>query len=113
MTHLPAYHKPYPMPPLSATLQAHTHRRGLAELGWQTLPVPLLINSMPYNDRPACIRCQHCVGFACPVDAKNGTHNTLIARAATRALPAWHRRDGRAHHGGFGRARDRRVLLCR
>lgn len=81
MTHLPAYQKPYPMPPLSATLQAQTHRRGLAALGWQTLPVPLLINSVPYNDRPACIRCQHCVGFACPVDAKNGTQNTMIARA--------------------------------
>src|SRR5690606_6149006 len=34
-----------------------------------------------YNGRPACIGCQHCVGFACPVDAKNGTQNTMIARA--------------------------------
>jgi hypothetical protein len=47
--------------------------------------VPLLINSVEYNRRAACIHCQHCVGFACPVDAKNGTRNTLIARGlATR-----------------------------
>src|SRR5690606_16501294 len=69
MTHLPAYNKPYPMPPLPPTTKAQVQRRGLAALGWQFLPVPLLINSIPYNDRPACIRCQHCVGFACPVDA--------------------------------------------
>ncbi|MBZ0304216.1 MAG: GMC family oxidoreductase, partial [Anaerolineae bacterium] len=81
MTHLPAYPRPYPMSPLPPNLQAQTYRRGLEALGWQSLPVPLLINTQPYHDRPACIRCQHCVGFACPVDAKNGTQNTLIARA--------------------------------
>lgn len=81
MTHLPDYGKPYPMPPMSASLQAQTYRKGLDALGWQSLPVPLLINSVPYNNRAACIRCQHCVGFACPVDAKNGTLNTMIARA--------------------------------
>src|SRR5690606_37243704 len=81
MTHLPAYNKPYPMPPLPPTTKAQVQRRGLAALGWQFLPVPLLINSIPYDDRPACIRCQHCVGFACPVDAKNDTQVTMIARA--------------------------------
>lgn len=81
MTHLPAYNKPYPMPPLPPGTKAQAHQRGLAALGWQSLPVPLLINSIPYHDRPACIRCQHCVGFACPVDAKNGTQVTMIARA--------------------------------
>src|SRR5215470_13980173 len=43
--------------------------------------VPLLINSVPYNGRPACIRCGTCVGFACHAAAKNGTHNTVIMRA--------------------------------
>jgi choline dehydrogenase-like flavoprotein len=81
MGHLPAYDKPYPMPPQSPNLQGQTARRGAAALGWKTLPIPLLINSTPYNNRPACIRCQHCVGFACPVDAKNGSQNTVIARA--------------------------------
>lgn len=81
MFHLPAYNRPYPMPPLAVTHQAEVFRQGAAALGWHTIPVPLLINSVPYLERPACIRCQHCVGFACPVDAKNGTHNTMISRA--------------------------------
>lgn len=81
MTHLPGYRRPYPMSPLPPNTQAQVYRKGLGALSWQALPVPLLINTQPYNDRPACIRCQHCVGFGCPVDAKNGTHNTMIARA--------------------------------
>ncbi|MEP7292398.1 MAG: GMC family oxidoreductase, partial [Chloroflexota bacterium] len=81
MRHLPGYAKPYPMPPIPLNLQGQTLRKGAAALGWGTNPVPLLINSTAYNQRPACIQCQHCVGFACPVDAKNGTQNTMIARA--------------------------------
>jgi choline dehydrogenase-like flavoprotein len=81
MTHLPAYDKPYPMPPLPLPHKSAVHLKGLEKLGWQNLRIPRLINSVPYNDRPACIYCQHCVGFACPVDAKNGTQNTTIARA--------------------------------
>ena len=38
-------------------------------------------NSVPYDGRPACIGCRYCVGFACEVNAKNGTHNTVIPRA--------------------------------
>lgn len=81
MTHLPAYDKPYPMPALPLPHKSSVHRRGLDALGWQSLRVPRLINSVGYNGRPACINCQHCVGFACPVDAKNGSHNTTIPRA--------------------------------
>ncbi len=81
MTHLPAYDKPYPMPALPLPHKSSVHQGGLAALGWQSLRVPRLINSLPYNDRPACINCQHCVGYACPVDAKNGSHNTSIPRA--------------------------------
>ena len=81
MSHLPSYEQPYPMPPLPVNLQGQTFRKGAAHLGWATNPVPLLINSVEYKGRPACTHCQHCVGFACPVDAKNGTQNTMIARA--------------------------------
>ncbi len=81
MTHLPTYDKPYPMPALPLPYKSSVHLRGLETLGWQSLRVPRLINSVSYNDRPACIHCQHCVGFACPVDAKNGSHNTGIPRA--------------------------------
>ena len=81
MGHLPAYDAPYPMPPVKNNVQGKTLRAGAEALGWDTVRVPLAINSVPYNGRGACIHCQYCVGFACPVDAKNGTHNTLIPRA--------------------------------
>ncbi|MFN8502781.1 GMC family oxidoreductase [Kouleothrix sp.] len=71
----------YPMPPLPVNREGALLRAGAAALGWPTLAVPVLINTAEYGGRPACIACQHCVGFACPVDAKNGTHNTLIPRA--------------------------------
>jgi choline dehydrogenase-like flavoprotein len=73
--------KAYPMPPVPVSEHGAVLRRGAAALGWDTLAVPLAINTVPYAGRPACIQCQHCVGFGCPVDAKNGTRNTLIARA--------------------------------
>ena len=38
----------------------------------------MLRSSVPYDGRPACIRNRTCVGFQCPVNGKNGTHNTVI-----------------------------------
>ena len=73
--------KGYPMPPVQLNRQGTVMRRGAEALGWPALAVPLLINSTPYLGRPACIHCQHCIGFACPVDAKNDSANTLLARA--------------------------------
>ena len=81
MTHLPAYDRHYPMPALRLPYKSSVHRQGLESLGWQGVRTPRLINSIPYQNRPACIHCQHCVGFACPVDAKNGSQNTMIPRA--------------------------------
>jgi choline dehydrogenase-like flavoprotein len=81
MTHLPPYHDAYAMPPHPLNAQGKLLRRGLAALGWDALPIPLAINTVPAAGRPACIRCQHCVGFACPTDAKNGSQNTFIPRA--------------------------------
>lgn len=71
----------YPMPPPGDSRQTRALRAGSEALGWSTVPVPLLINTVPYNGRAACARCQHCVGHACPTDAKNGSHNTSIPRA--------------------------------
>jgi choline dehydrogenase-like flavoprotein len=76
----------FPMPPLPVNKQGQVLRAGASKLGWETLSIPALINTMPYKDRPACIQCQYCVGFTCPVDAKNGTHNTFIARALATGL---------------------------
>lgn len=71
----------YPMPAHPLTTEGGRLREGAAQLGWETQAVPLLVSSVPRDGRPACAACQHCVGFACPVDAKNGTQNTVIKRA--------------------------------
>jgi choline dehydrogenase-like flavoprotein len=71
----------YPLPPVPPSPQTVALRRGAQQLGWITSPVPLLINTLPYGGRDACIACKYCVGFACPTDAKNGSHNTMIPRA--------------------------------
>jgi len=70
----------YPMPPHPGHPGRQALHRGAAALGWQTHGVPLLINSMPYLGRSACVRCNSCVGFACPSDSKNGGHNTFLRR---------------------------------
>ncbi|MFC9691180.1 GMC oxidoreductase [Kribbella sp. NPDC056951] len=70
-----------PMPPLPRTGPAHRLAAAAKTLGWGTLDVPLLINSVDYQGRAACVRCGQCVGFACPVEAKSGTHNTALPAA--------------------------------
>jgi choline dehydrogenase-like flavoprotein len=71
----------YPMPPVPSNPRREILARGADKLGWSTGPVPLLINTAPYKGRPACVQCGACVGFACPSESKNGTHNTMIPRA--------------------------------
>src|SRR5262245_27279957 len=69
------------MPPIAPGVTEPVLAASAAQLGIATAAVPLLINSVPYNGRPACIRCKTCVGFACHAATKNGTHNTVIMRA--------------------------------
>ncbi len=73
--------KDYPMPPIPSNPSREILQRGAERLGWNTNPVPMLINTKPYLGRPACIQCSYCVGFSCPSNSKNGTQNTLIPRA--------------------------------
>ena len=71
----------YPMPPFPSNADGRVLRDAARRLGWRTAAIPLAINTQPYGGRDACVRCGTCVGFACPSDAKNGTHNTSIPRA--------------------------------
>jgi choline dehydrogenase-like flavoprotein len=73
--------KPLPMPPLPPTREQEILHRAAKRLGLHPFDIPMLRNTVPYNGRPACIRCRWCVGFACEVDAKCGTHNTVIPKA--------------------------------
>lgn len=71
----------HPMPPVPSSPQREWLARGAATAGWSTLTPPLALNSVPYQGRDACVQCGECIGFACPTDAKNGSHNTLLPRA--------------------------------
>ncbi len=73
--------KPLPMPPLPPNREHQVLRPAARRLGLHPFDIPMLRNNVPYGGRPACIRCRWCVGFACEVEAKNGTHNTVLPRA--------------------------------
>ncbi|MFD7159271.1 GMC family oxidoreductase [Kribbella sp. NPDC059898] len=72
---------PLPMPAMPRTVAGELLAAAAERLGWGTLDVPLLINSVDYQGRSGCVRCGQCVGFACPVEAKAGTHNTALPAA--------------------------------
>jgi len=71
----------YPMPPMGTEPARELLSAAADALGWGWGPIPLAINSVPHDGRPACVRCPQCVGHACPVNAKNGSNNTFIPRA--------------------------------
>ncbi|WP_144711657.1 GMC oxidoreductase [Curtobacterium pusillum] len=71
----------FPMPPIPSGAARERLARAADVLGVSTVHVPLLVNSVPYLGRRACEQCGTCVGFACPVDAKNGSQNTVLTRA--------------------------------
>ena len=70
--------KPLPMPPFAYDRRGHILYEAAKRKGWHPFPIPMLRNSIPYGGRPACYRMRTCVGFACPVNAKCGTQNTVI-----------------------------------
>ena len=73
--------KPYPMPPFAYNKEAKMLETSMKRMGLHPFPIPMLRNSVPYNQRPACVRRRSCCGFACPLNAKSGTHNTVIPSA--------------------------------
>jgi len=77
----PPRRKPLPMPPLPPSREHQLLKQSALRLGLHPFDAPMARNSVPYNGRPACMRCRWCVGFACEVDAKGGTHNTVIPKA--------------------------------
>jgi choline dehydrogenase-like flavoprotein len=77
----PPRKEPYPMPAFPYNAEGRLLAPAAQRLGWHPFPIPMLRNSVPYGGRPACIRCRYCVGFACEVNAKAGTQNTVIPAA--------------------------------
>ena len=73
--------KPLPMPPLAPNLEYKILKPAMLRLGLHPFDIPMLRNSVPYGGRPGCMRCRWCVGFACEINAKCGTQNTVIPEA--------------------------------
>ena len=73
--------KPYPMVPFSYNKEAKILETAMRHIGLHPFPIPMLRNSVAYNGRPACVRRRSCCGFGCPLNAKSGTHNTVIPAA--------------------------------
>jgi len=70
-----------PMPPLPPNKEHQVLWPAAQRLGLHPFHIPMLRNTVPYNGRRACMRCRWCVGFACEVNARTGTHNTVIPTA--------------------------------
>ena len=70
--------RPLPMPPLPPGREFEILWPAAKRLGLHPFHTPMLRNSVPYNGRGPCMRCRWCCGFACEVDAKNGSQNTVI-----------------------------------
>jgi choline dehydrogenase-like flavoprotein len=74
----PNKNEPYPMPAFEYNREGRILANVCKEMGLHPFSIPMLRNSIPYNGRSGCIRNRTCCGYACPVNAKNGTHNTVI-----------------------------------
>jgi len=77
----PPRKRPHPMPPHPYYAPARHLEPAARRLGYHPFPIPMLRNTVPYGGRPACIHCRYCSGYACEVNAKCGTHNTVIPTA--------------------------------
>ena len=70
--------QPFPMPPFALDPESKLMWDVTKKMGLHPFHCSLLRNSVPHNGRPACIHQHFCVGFQCPIDAKNGSQNTVI-----------------------------------
>jgi choline dehydrogenase-like flavoprotein len=71
----------FPILPVPQYRAAQLLKAGAERIGVDTFTPPLAVNTTSYGGRAACIECGSCVGFPCPVEARGGTHNTVIPRA--------------------------------
>ena len=73
--------KPFPMPPLDAHPICHEIDRACGSLGLHAFPTARGIASRDYRGRSGCAYCALCGSYGCEVDAKSGTHASLIPAA--------------------------------
>jgi gluconate 2-dehydrogenase alpha chain len=71
----------YPMPPLEVDRSGMTFEEGALKLGYHPFPSPRAINSVPYDNRPACTYCTFCQSFGCFVGAKGSINLNKLPEA--------------------------------
>jgi choline dehydrogenase-like flavoprotein len=74
----PPRQRNYPMPAFGYNREGRELFAAGKRLGLHPFPIPMARNSVPYGGRNACQHNRMCCGYACPINAKNGTHNTVI-----------------------------------
>jgi choline dehydrogenase-like flavoprotein len=72
---------PLPMPPLPPSREHRVLKAAALRLGLHPFDIPMVRNTVVWRGRGPCMRCRWCVGFACEVNAKGGTQNTVIPEA--------------------------------
>jgi choline dehydrogenase-like flavoprotein len=70
-----------PMPPGLPMYLATVISKGLQSLGYHPFPYPTMVNSQPYDGRPACCDCGFCTSFGCPSNAKGSSAVTMLRKA--------------------------------
>ena len=77
------------MPPGPPQYSSMLLAEGASLLGLHPYPVPMAINSQPYDGRPACNNCGFCSRYGCPIHARVGAlaplRRALLAGAELRA----------------------------
>lgn len=81
--------RPFAMPPNPTMYAGRLLAEGAASLGFTAYPVPMAVNSRPFDGRPACNSCGFCSGYGCPINARGGApvflHHALLAGAELRS----------------------------
>ena len=77
---------PYPQRPAALAPISMRIERAARELGCRPFPLPLAINHSGDPDRPTCVRCGTCDGFACAIGAKNDLATVVLRPLMRRGL---------------------------
>jgi choline dehydrogenase-like flavoprotein len=77
---------PYPQRPAALAPVSMRIERAARELGCRPFPLPLAINYSRDPDRPICVRCGTCDGFACAIGAKNDLATVVLRPLIRRGL---------------------------
>ena len=70
----------YPNPPHPSRVGSLAFERGSKKLGYHPFPIPVAINSRPWDGRTGCTWGGACQGFGCPIHAKATSLSICIPR---------------------------------